>query len=54
MYSLTVFSSVFGDGYAELQKHAVALPIGLAFQVAGLGLWVSRTIARLRGPRAAA
>ncbi|MES2817364.1 MAG: hypothetical protein V4812_00055 [Pseudomonadota bacterium] len=31
-------SSVFGDGYIELQKHAVALPLALIFQSVGL-LW---------------
>lgn len=32
----SVFSSIFGDGYTEIPKHAVGFTIGLAFQVSGL------------------
>lgn len=31
----SIFSSVFGDGYVEFQKHAVAFLIGLSFQITG-------------------
>jgi len=34
IYSIS--SSVFGDGYAELQKHAVGFLIGVTFQIAGV------------------
>lgn len=33
IYSIS--SSVFGDGYAELQKHAVGFLVGVTFQIAG-------------------
>lgn len=36
LYSIS--SSVFGDGYHELQKHAVGVLIGIAFQVSGAAL----------------
>ena len=36
-----IASSVFGDGYAELQKHAVVFTTGMAFQAVGLILLVS-------------
>ena len=32
----SIFSSVFGDGYTEIPKHAVGFTVGLAFQVSGL------------------
>jgi hypothetical protein len=32
----SVFSSVFGDGYAEVSKHAVGFLIGLSFQISGI------------------
>lgn len=32
----SVFSSIFGDGYAEIPRHAVGFTVGLAFQVSGL------------------
>lgn len=31
-----LFSSVFGDGYIEIIKHAVAFPLGLTFQLVSL------------------
>lgn len=34
----SIFSSVFGDGYVDLQKHAVGFLVGIAFQVAALVL----------------
>lgn len=38
IYSLA--SSVFGDGYFDLQKHCVLLSQGLLWQLAGIGLRV--------------
>lgn len=38
LYAL--FSSVFGDGYIEAQKHAVVLGIGGAFQLVAAGWWL--------------
>jgi len=31
-----IASSVFGDGYADIQKHAVAFMIGISFQLGGI------------------
>jgi len=31
----SIFSSVFGDGYIEIQKHAVGFLIGLSIQISG-------------------
>jgi len=31
-----LFSSVFGDGYVDMQKHAVGFLVGLAFQLTGV------------------
>ncbi|MDO9316531.1 MAG: hypothetical protein Q7T97_18515 [Burkholderiaceae bacterium] len=39
-----VLSSVFGDGYVELQKHAVAFLIGISFQITGLIILVLQYI----------
>jgi hypothetical protein len=44
LYALA--SSVFGDGYWEIAKHAVAFPLGAAFALAGLGTLASLRIAR--------
>jgi hypothetical protein len=34
--SYALFSSVFGDGYYEMQRHAVGVTIGLIFQLSAL------------------
>lgn len=39
-----VLSSVFGDGYVELQKHAVAFLIGISFQITGFIIMVISNI----------
>jgi len=33
-----IFSALYGDGFAELAKHAVVYPIGLSFQIIGVGI----------------
>lgn len=56
LYSIA--SSVFGDGYAELQKHAVGFLVGLTFQIIGaVGFMVhwamSRRVDEKKAPRVA-
>lgn len=50
-----IASSVFGDGYSEVEKHAVVFVVGIAFQLSGLVaatvVWVLRC-ARPRGTTA--
>ena len=46
-YSIT--SSVFGDGYIELQRHAFGVLSGYAFSLAGFTLWLTRWIAEKGG-----
>jgi hypothetical protein len=36
-----LLSSVFGDGYWELSKHAIGVPVGLAFSFTGLAVWLA-------------
>lgn len=36
-----LLSSVFGDGYWELSKHAIGVPVGLAFFFTGLAVWLA-------------
>lgn len=48
--SYALFSSVFGDGYIELAKHAVAFGVGLAFMLASWpwALWAGCKLMPLR------
>ncbi len=44
----SIFSSVFGDGYVDLQKHGVGFLVGVALQIAATGIllagWLLRQI----------
>ena len=44
-----IVSSVFGDGYIEIQKHAVLFLVGVAFQITGFVALLPYCSLRLRG-----
>lgn len=41
-----LFSSVFGDGYIEMAKHAVAFGVGLVFQCVAAAWWLWSSVQR--------
>jgi hypothetical protein len=46
LYALV--SSVFGDGYVELAKHAVVIGQGFVFQLGGMGVACWQIVRKLK------